>query len=87
MIQFILILKHGFLVPKVRFFLQSRTFFNLPRVTVAIPGTHGNSAFSYGYGCLAQRLVTSWRQMWSQAADTQHPTNVDNKKIKTKYSV
>ena len=28
-------------------------------------GTHGNSALNYGYGCLMQRLVSSWRNMWS----------------------
>ncbi|CAJ1423797.1 unnamed protein product [Effrenium voratum] len=29
-------------------------------------GVHGNSALGYGYGCLAQRLVSSWRSLWRQ---------------------
>ena len=33
-----------------------------------LPGVHGNSALNYGYGCLAQRLVQSWRRLWSVAA-------------------
>eukprot|EP00434_Breviolum_minutum_P013890 symbB.v1.2.012249.t1/scaffold842.1/size158541/4 len=33
-------------------------------------GTHGNSALNYGYGCLMQRLVSSWRNMWSLEAVT-----------------
>ncbi|CAK9076056.1 Sialate O-acetylesterase (H-Lse) (Sialic acid-specific 9-O-acetylesterase) [Durusdinium trenchii] len=36
-------------------------------------GVHGNSALNYGYGCLAQRLVDSWRQIWSTEAETTNP--------------
>lgn len=36
-------------------------------------GSHGNSALGYGYGCMAQKLVSSWRQMWSLEAETTDP--------------
>lgn len=36
-------------------------------------GTHGNSALNYGYGCLMQRLVSSWRNMWSLEPETTDP--------------
>ena len=36
-------------------------------------GVHGNSYLGYGYGCLAQRLVQTWRQLWSTEPDTTDP--------------